>query len=78
MLQASIRVCSTVNSNGFVESFHARLRDECLDLETFISVLEAQVIVESWRLKYNTKRPHSSLGGVAPETFYAHWRAAQA
>jgi transposase InsO family protein len=64
--------------NGFVESFHARLRDECLALEAFVSVLEAQVIVDGWRLKYNTQRPHSSLGDVAPATFHARWRAAQA
>jgi transposase InsO family protein len=64
--------------NGFVESFHARFRDECLNLETFISVVEAQVIVERWRHKYNTKRPHSSLGNLSPEAFHALWRAGQA
>jgi putative transposase len=63
--------------NGFVESFHARLRDECLDLETFVSLIEAQVILERWRRKYNTQRPHSSLGELSPEVFHAHWRAAQ-
>lgn len=32
--------------NGHVESFHNRLRDECLNQEDFLSVLEAQVIIE--------------------------------
>jgi len=35
--------------NGFAESFHARLRDEFLDGEAFLSVLEAQVRLGVWR-----------------------------
>lgn len=35
--------------NGFAESFHARLRDEFLDGEVFLSVLEAQVRLGLWR-----------------------------
>jgi transposase InsO family protein len=26
------------------------------------SVKEAQVVIEQWRLEYNTRRPHSALG----------------
>ena len=29
--------------NGFVESFHGKLRDECLDREVFLTVKETQV-----------------------------------
>jgi putative transposase len=61
--------------NAFGESFHARLRDECLNLEDFLTVLEAQVVIETWRCKYNTRRPHSSLGGLSPQEFYRQWRA---
>ena len=28
----------------------------------FDSLLEAQMLIEDWRIKYNTTRPHSSLG----------------
>jgi putative transposase len=57
--------------NGYVESFNARLRDELLDGELFYSLREAQIIIESWRIHYNTKRPHASLGyrPPAPEVF---------
>jgi putative transposase len=48
--------------NGHIESFHGKLRDECLNRELFDSLLEARIILESWRVEYNTLRPHSSLG----------------
>ncbi|MBJ7327871.1 MAG: transposase [Chthoniobacterales bacterium] len=47
--------------NGYIESFHDKLRDECLNRELFGSLLEARVILETWRIGYNESRPHSSL-----------------
>jgi putative transposase len=47
--------------NGFIESFNGKLRDELLDGEVFDTVLEAKVLIERWRVHYNTTRPHSSL-----------------
>jgi putative transposase len=55
--------------NAFVESFNGKLRDECLNEHVFTSLTEARRIVESWRIDYNTVRPHSSLGGLAPSVF---------
>jgi putative transposase len=52
--------------NGFVESFQGKLRDECLNLNWFSSLREAREKIEAWRQEYNTERPHSSLGGLAP------------
>ena len=52
--------------NGFCESFNGKLRDECLNGEIFYSLREAQVVIEKWRIHYNTKRPHSSLGYRPP------------
>jgi transposase InsO family protein len=52
--------------NGYVESFNGRLRDELLNGEIFDSLLEAKVLVERWRVHYNTKRPHGSLGYRPP------------
>ncbi|MDP7357029.1 MAG: IS3 family transposase [Pseudomonadales bacterium] len=56
--------------NGYCESFNGRMRDELLNGEVFYSLREAQIIIESWRKHYNTKRPHSALGyrPPAPET----------
>jgi transposase InsO family protein len=55
--------------NGHVESFHNRLRDECLNQEDFLSVLEAQIVIEEWRLLYNRVHPHSKLGFQSPDQF---------
>ena len=56
--------------NGYCESFNGKLRDECLNGEIFYSLKEAQIVIEQWRVKYNTRRPHSALGyrPPAPET----------
>jgi len=57
--------------NGYVESFNGKLRDERLNGEIFYSLKEAKVLIERWRIHYNTIRPHSSLGDrpPAPETW---------
>jgi len=56
--------------NGYVESFNGKLRDELLNREIFYTMTEVEVMLERWRVHYNTKRPHSSLGyqPPAPET----------
>lgn len=55
--------------NGFAESFHARLRAECLNQEVFYSAKHAQVLLDDWRAFYNARRPHSSLGYRTPDEF---------
>jgi transposase InsO family protein len=57
--------------NGYCESFNGKLRDECLNGEIFYSLKEAQIVIEKWRVQYNTRRPHSALGyrPPAPGTF---------
>lgn len=52
--------------NGYNESFNGRLRDECLNGETFYTLKEAQVIIAQWRHHYNHIRPHTSLGYKPP------------
>jgi transposase InsO family protein len=61
--------------NGFAESFISRLRDEFLDGEVFLSVLEAQVRLGLWRRYWNQERLHSSLGYHTPAEFAARWAA---
>ena len=57
--------------NGFIESFHDKFRDECLQREWFSSLLDVQVMIADWRLRYNTQRPHSSLSYKTPAAFAA-------
>ena len=60
-------VADAIRSIGVTEV----MRDELLNGEIFYSLREAQIIIESWRRHYNTKRPHASLGyrPPAPEVF---------
>jgi len=52
--------------NGYCESFNGKMRDECLNGEIFYSLKEAQIVIEQWRVEYNTHRPHSALGYRPP------------
>jgi putative transposase len=52
--------------NGTIESFNGKLRDECLNENLFLSIRDAERIIENWRVEYNESRPHSSLGGKTP------------
>jgi putative transposase len=63
--------------NPYVESFNGKLRDELLNLETFDSLFEAQVLIEDWRDEYNHYRPHQSLGYLTPTEFTRRWQAAR-
>ena len=52
--------------NGYVESFNSRLRDECLNINSFYSLLHARVVISDWKHEYNHERRHSSLGYRSP------------
>ena len=55
--------------NGHIESFNGRLRDECLNINQFMSLDDAREQIERWRVDYNAHRPHSSLGNLTPSEF---------
>ena len=55
--------------NGYIESFNARLREECLNREQLWTLTEARVVIEDWRWKYNHIRPHRSIGYITPIQF---------
>ena len=55
--------------NGHVESFHGRLRDECLNASWFRTLNDVRHTLANWRQEYNWERPHSSLGYQTPEQF---------
>jgi putative transposase len=58
--------------NGYAESFHGRLRDELLNVESFADYREAQVLGAAWKNEYNHRRPHSSLGYQTPAAYAAY------
>lgn len=47
----------------------SHLEQSQLSVELFGSLLEAKVMIEDWRVEYNTHRWHSSLGGMAPAVY---------
>jgi putative transposase len=59
--------------NAWIESFNGRLRDELLNSWQFDSLLEAQVLIEDWRIDYNMHRPHSAHGDLTPSEFAQAW-----
>ncbi len=55
--------------NAHVESFHGRLREECLRVSWFANLFDARGKVTNWKREYNEERPHSSLGYRTPDEF---------
>jgi putative transposase len=64
--------------NGKCESFNGKLRDECLNMEWFDTLKEAQVVIEAWRHEYNHFRPHSALNYQTPDAFAQATKALRA
>ena len=57
--------------NGYVESFNARVRDECLNINIFWSLTHAQIVISDWKAEYNNHRRHSALGYRTPADYAA-------
>lgn len=55
--------------NAFIESFNGSFRDECLNVNWFMSIEDAKEKIENWRKDYNGFRPHSSLDDMTPDEF---------
>jgi putative transposase len=56
--------------NGHIESFIGKLRDECLQRNIFKNIHHAKILIEEYRMFYNTIRPHNSLKGCSPCEIY--------
>jgi hypothetical protein len=55
--------------NGYCESFKGKLRDECLNGEILYSLKEAQIVVERWRVLYDTLAcTRRSVTGACPRS----------
>jgi putative transposase len=57
--------------NGYIESFNSRVRDECLNINSFCSLAQARVVISDWKQDYNHRRRHSALGDQAPAVYAA-------
>jgi putative transposase len=57
--------------NGYIESFNSRIRDECLNVNSFCSPAQARVVITDWKHDYNYHRRHSALGYMTPADYAA-------
>lgn len=55
--------------NPYVESFNGKFRDECLNVNWFLSLEDAAKKIEDFRWEYNHFRPHSSINDLTPKEF---------
>lgn len=63
--------------NAFAESFNGRFRDECLNEHWFMTLEEAKIRIENWRIDYNEVRPHSSLDNLTPAAYASQFKTKQ-
>lgn len=57
--------------NGYVESFNSRIRDGCLNINSFWSLTQASVVIDDWKHDYNRHRRHSALRYQPPARYAA-------
>jgi putative transposase len=55
-----------------IESVNGKFRDECLNEHWFLTLQEAQVVIEAWRREYNEEQTHSTIGNLTPMEFIHH------
>jgi putative transposase len=63
--------------NAIVESFNGSFRDECLNVNWFLSIEEAKEKIEMWHRDDNEFRPYSSLGDLTPQKFAEQFESQQ-
>jgi putative transposase len=57
--------------NVFIERLWRSVKYEEVYLRAYESVSEARACIGRYFAFYNSQRPHSSLGGMTPDEFYA-------
>jgi putative transposase len=55
--------------NGHVESFNSRVRDECLNMNSFDHIYKARAIISDWKEDHNQYHRHSKLGYLTPNEY---------
>jgi putative transposase len=62
--------------NAVIESFNGSFRDECLNVNWFLSLEDAREKINAFKEEYNYFRPHSALGNLTPiEAIDRHHKA---
>ncbi|MFN3453652.1 MAG: IS3 family transposase [Pseudobdellovibrio sp.] len=61
---------NTPKGNAVIERFFRTLKQECVWINDFKNFDEAKPIVDAWVQKYNSERPHQTLGYLTPDEFF--------
>ena len=62
--------------NGQVESFHGKLRDECLNVSWFQNLFDARRKIAAWQKEYNEERPQAACSTGRPRSSRSRPRGA--
>jgi putative transposase len=62
-----------MGNNAFIERFNGKVRDACLNEHWFLTLPEAQLVIEAWRPECNEERTHNTIGDVTPQEFIHHY-----
>jgi len=52
--------------NAYLERFNRTVRYEWLDMYSFNSIEQAQLLATQWLWSYNNERLHTAIGGIPP------------
>jgi putative transposase len=63
------------SDNAMIDSVNGSFRDECLNVNWFLSMEDAREKIEKWRRDNNEFRPHSSLGDFTPRQFVDKYKS---
>ncbi len=59
----------TPTDTATIDSFNGRLREECLHVQWFAPLEDAQQKVDAFRWDWNEHRPHRALAGLSPRDY---------
>ena len=59
----------TPTDNSNIESFNGTFRNECLNINYFRSLKDAEKIIDDWWNEYNFQRPQKRLKGMTPTEY---------
>jgi transposase InsO family protein len=77
VLQAPILIFERAQLLRVANLHAAVLRAECLNASWFETIDQARRTIEAWRLDYNSRRPHGSLGQLSPREYRQRWTSQQ-
>jgi putative transposase len=67
--QLGVRALYGICTGHDISAINGRLRDECLDVNEFISTEHARAVMQIWQDDYNHRQLHGSLDNLTPSEY---------